>query len=316
MKQSFPKCNQSDMEFVISTNEKQQEEVRFLSGDFPVSVYTQHYRHAASDYVPLHWHGELQVLWIAEGALEYSVNGRHFVLGPDKLLLVNRRQLHGSRTMGGDTRTLCINFTPDIFHPLIRENYVLPLLQSDSFTHSLLLLLPYQTEKLKTFLNWKCEPLQYFSVINFLSLVFEDILGSSENTKNPQNYEEIKLIQTMIRFVQTHYAEPLTVRQISAYAITNKNRCTALFRKYTGLSPIKYLNEYRLYTAKNMIVNSDKPISEISANVGYNQISYFIEQFRGSYGLPPLKYRNQFGRRQPEMDAAAVSGASQNKISG
>ena len=91
MKQSFPKCNQSDMEFVISTNEKQQEEVRFLSGDFPVSVYTQHYRHAASDYVPLHWHGELQVLWIAEGALEYSVNGRHFVLGPDKLLLVNRR---------------------------------------------------------------------------------------------------------------------------------------------------------------------------------------------------------------------------------
>lgn len=89
MKQSFPKCNQSDMEFVISTNEKQQEEVRFLSGDFPVSVYTQHYRHAASDYVPLHWHGELQVLWIAEGALEYSVNGRHFVLGPDKLLLVN-----------------------------------------------------------------------------------------------------------------------------------------------------------------------------------------------------------------------------------
>ena len=65
-----------------------------------------------------------------------------------------------------------------------------------------------------------------------------------------------------------------------------------------------------------MIVSSDKPISEISSDVGYNQISYFIEQFRGSYGLPPLKYRNQFGRRQPETDAAAVSVACQNKISG
>ena len=65
-----------------------------------------------------------------------------------------------------------------------------------------------------------------------------------------------------------------------------------------------------------MIVNSDKPISEISADVGYNQISYFIEQFRGSYGLPPLKYRNQFGRRQLETDASAVSVARQNKISG
>ena len=61
-----------------------------------------------------------------------------------------------------------------------------------------------------------------------------------------------------------------------------------------------------------MIVNSDKPISEISADVGYNQISYFIEQFRGSYGLPPLKYRNQFGRRQTsgqESGQTAISHA-------
>ena len=60
MKQSFPKCNQSNMEFVISTNEKQQEEVRFLSGDFPVSVYTQHYRHTAFERL-----GDLDAMDIA-----------------------------------------------------------------------------------------------------------------------------------------------------------------------------------------------------------------------------------------------------------
>ena len=72
--------------------------------------------------------------------------------------------------------------------------------------------------------------------------------------------------------------------------------CTALFKKYTNMSPIKYLNEYRLYTAKNMILHTDKSISDISADVGYNQISHFIEQFRLSYGMSPLKYRNKFGR--------------------
>ena len=57
-------------------------------------------------------------------------------------------------------------------------------------------------------------------------------------------------------------------------------------------SSIKYLNEYRLFTAKNLITHTYRPISEISADVGYNQISHFIEQFRNSYGLSPLKYRN------------------------
>ncbi len=57
-------------------------------------------------------------------------------------------------------------------------------------------------------------------------------------------------------------------------------------------SSIKYLNEYRLFTAKNLITHTYRPISEISADVGYNQISHFIEQFRNSYGLSPLEYRN------------------------
>ena len=80
----------------------------------------------------------------------------------------------------------------------------------------------------------------------------------------------------MLSFVHSHYQDPLTVRQIAAYGIINKNRCTDLFRKYTRLSPIKYLNEYRLYMAKNLILNTKKPISEISADVGYNQISHLL----------------------------------------
>ena len=85
-----------------------------------------------------------------------------------------------------------------------------------------------------------------------------------------------------------------SVRQIAACGIMNKNRCTELFRKYTQLSPIKYLNEYRLYMAKSLILNTGKSVSEISADVGYNQISHFIEQFRLNYGMSPLKYRKKF----------------------
>ena len=148
------------------------------------------------------------------------------------------------------------------------------------------------------------EPLGYFSIVNFLSQVFEELIRSFDEKPDQNDKEEKELFQSMLSFVHSHYQDPLTVRQIAAYGIINKNRCTDLFRKYTRLSPIKYLNEYRLYMAKNLILNTKKPISEISADVGYNQISHFIEQFRGAYGLSPLKYRNQFAGQSSDRTSS------------
>lgn len=296
MSASFPKCNQAGIEFVISTNEELREESMFLSEEFPIAMYTQNFIHAASDSIPFHWHDELQITWISEGELEYCINGDKFKLGSDKLVLVQSHQLHSSHTTTSDVKTLCINFTPEIFHPLILKKYIQPMLDSHAFAYSLLLLKPYQIIMLKKLQNWKKEPLGYFSVMNFLSQVFEEILKEFEEDTETPDREETRLFHEMLGFVHANFAQPLSVKDIADSAILNKNRCTALFKKYTNMSPIKYLNEYRLYTAKNMILHTDKSISDISADVGYNQISHFIEQFRLSYGMSPLKYRNKFGR--------------------
>ena len=296
MSASFPKCNQAGIEFVISTNEELREESMFLSEEFPIAMYTQNFIHAASDSIPFHWHDELQITWISEGELEYSINGDKFRLGSDKLLLVQSHQLHSSHTTTSDVKTLCINFTPEIFHPLILKKYIQPMLDSHAFAYSLLLLKPYQIAMLKKFQNWNQEPLGYFSVMNFLSQVFEEILKEFEEDAETPDREETRLFHEMLGFVHANFSQPLSVKDIADSTILNKNRCTALFKKYTNMSPIKYLNEYRLYTAKNMILHTDKSISDISADVGYNQISHFIEQFRLSYGMSPLKYRNKFGQ--------------------
>ena len=119
MNVSFPKCNQAGTEFVISTTDDLQEKVNYLSEDFPVAIFTQTYHHAASDSTPFHWHNELQLNWVSEGELEYCINGDSLRLSGDKILLVKDHQLHSSRTTEKDTCSLCINFSPDIFHPMI-----------------------------------------------------------------------------------------------------------------------------------------------------------------------------------------------------
>ena len=294
---SLAKSNQAGIEFYVSLDKELRENVMFLSEDFPIAMYTQSFCHAAGDHIPFHWHEELQITWVAQGDLAYCVNGDQFTIGSDKLILIRSHQLHSSRTVHQDTRTLCINFVPEIFHPLILQNYIRPFLENPSFSYTLLPLQPYQVSLLKTYLSWKNEPLGYFSVLNFLSQIFEELLSESRESGEPLNYEETKLFHSVLDYVHQHYGEPLTVRQMAGHVLINKNRLNQLFRKYTNMPPIKYLNEYRLYMAKNLILHTDKPISEISEDVGFNQLSHFIKQFRGNYGLSPLKYRNKYGKQ-------------------
>jgi len=99
------------------------------------------------------------------------------------------------------------------------------------------------------------------------------------------------MFHNALNYIYEHYAEPLTLQQIAAQIMTNNSRISLLFKKYTHMSPVKFLNKYRLYIAKDMILHTDKPISEISETVGYNQLSYFIQKFRE---FSPLKYRNKY----------------------
>lgn len=53
----------------------------------------------------------------------------------------------------------------------------------------------------------------------------------------------------------------------------------------------KYLIQYRLKKAKTLLENKDMKISFIAFEVGYNDVSHFIQSFKKSYGLTPEEYR-------------------------
>lgn len=53
----------------------------------------------------------------------------------------------------------------------------------------------------------------------------------------------------------------------------------------------KYLIQYRLEKAKHYLENKDMKISFIAFEVGYNDVSHFIQSFKKNYGLTPEEYR-------------------------
>lgn len=92
-------------------------------------------------------------------------------------------------------------------------------------------------------------------------------------------------------YLDANYGEHITLDTLTRLTHMNKYYMAHSFTKYTGLSPIQYLNERRLETACRLLRETDYSVSDISSTVGFSSQSYFTQIFRKKYGTTPIKYR-------------------------
>lgn len=92
-------------------------------------------------------------------------------------------------------------------------------------------------------------------------------------------------------FIQTHYSEPLTLDRIAATAAFSPSYFHARFRDAFGCTPADFLRNTRLSAAKKMLLTTDRSITEISADCGFESAAYFARVFREHVGMSPSAFR-------------------------
>jgi len=71
-------------------------------------------------------------------------------------------------------------------------------------------------------------------------------------------------------------------------------RLSHIFKSDVGLPPIKYLKLLRMERAKGLLESSFLSVKEIAFQVGLNDESHFVRDFKSTYGYSPTTYRTQF----------------------
>ena len=104
------------------------------------------------------------------------------------------------------------------------------------------------------------------------------------------------IVQELEREVREHYAENLTLRDLSQKYFLNSSYLGQVFRKKYGQSFKDYLSSYRINMAAKLLLQSDKKISCIAEEVGYHDTDYFITKFIDQIGCTPAKYRRNAGQ--------------------
>lgn len=285
-----------------TVNEQGMELVEHGTPLFPVAFY---HDDLLEEDVPWHWHDELEIFLVSEGATEVVVGSERYIIEEGNGIFINSGILHGAWLHGEDG----CRYHSIVFHPrlvggnagsVFWQNYLNPLLE-DGTSGSILLKREesWQGEILNLLEQaWqsgvKEGPGYEFEVREDLSRIICRLVlqkpsqGKTISEKALRDEERMKL---MLQYIQEHCEEEITMSQIAESASISASECLRCFHNTIGVTPIQYVLQYRIQMAAGLLAETEEKISDIGMRCGFQDMSYFARVFRRIKGYTPSEYR-------------------------
>ena len=137
-------------------------------------------------------------------------------------------------------------------------------------------------------------PYEVLSTLSTLWLEFCRAVQISENEAHKKNSQITNRMAIFLQYIELHYPEDVTLESLAKSANVSKSECLRCFKTTLQTTPYKYLIEYRLSKAADLLKNTDKLIENITSEVGFHHASHFGKCFREKTGFSPSEYRENF----------------------
>lgn len=126
-------------------------------------------------------------------------------------------------------------------------------------------------------------------------LVRGTILCEAETLIEQQRSACPRPIRMAKEYVQKHYREQITLQKVCDEIGFSVSYFSTMFKKITGENFLRFLTRTRVERAKELLVQTSMPVSEICVQVGYSDLKYFTQTFRKETELSPGQYRKIYG---------------------
>lgn len=97
----------------------------------------------------------------------------------------------------------------------------------------------------------------------------------------------------VLSYVEQHFREPITVRQLTRIAHMSESTLMRTFRRVLGRSPIEHVIRLRVLKAGELLERGDVRVTEAAFSCGFTDSNYFSRQFRRVMGVGPREYRTR-----------------------
>lgn len=270
--------------------------------DFPIAIYLDD---VSKQFVNWHWHEEFEIGIIVEGSIVFGSGNRQYRMECDDIFFVNSNVLHSMRNTNSSKSAV---FKSIAFHPslicdstssIFYTKYLLPILSNSHFREYVLskdhaLYSRFQSILLEVWNLVQFESPDYEIMVRNLLSNLLCLLNQIQKDEYPlvPNLLVEKRVQILLDCIHTNYKEKITIEMLAKIASVSKTEVLRSFKSIMSLSPIQYLNNYRLQRASFMLMNTDLGIQEIAQECGFDDNSYFAKLFKKKYLVSPKEFRS------------------------
>ena len=273
--------------------------------DDPFSTY--HIENAGRSFqIPVHWHDEFEIIYVRSGFLTVSISGESYIGKTGEAFVVSPGNLHlmGSQSGTVDYYTFLfplkyISFCTDdmldekLLEPLNSGHLMIcPRVNDTAKELCDQLIKIYEAKndesesKITTQVRTKIILLQFILEMWKKGFVIENDT-SGRNTVEKE----------MVSYIQQNFTGKISLREFGEQFHLSEKYISRYFKEHFHITLSQYVTYLRLEHAKQLLQDTDIPVTDVAMQSGYQNVSYFIRSFQKAYAVSPLKYRkNNYSR--------------------
>ena len=267
--------------------------------DDPFSTY--HIKNEGRSFqIPVHWHDEFEIIYVKSGSLLVSISGENYIGKSGDVFVVSPGNLH---FMGSQTGTVdYFTFLFPLKYISFRSNDILDDKLLEPLNNGHLMISPRVKDTAKEL----CEQLIEIYLaknderesiitaqIKTKTVLLQFILEMwkkgfvTENDTSGRNTVE----KEMISYIQQNFTGTISLKEFGEQFHLSEKYISRYFKEHFHITISQYVTYLRLKHAKQLLQDTDIPVTEIAMQSGYQNISYFIRSFKKTYEVSPLQYR-------------------------
>lgn len=257
-------------------------------------------------FVDRHWHHTIEIILIVRGTYEFEINLERYTLSEGDIAFLNSGDLHQITGLEEHTLHEVFIFNPellafeypdtlqtDILQPFLKHDIIFPhVLHPNDALYNILCpkIQMVLRDSLSKNDNWyiSCK-LQLLDLL--CTMYFHHFFLQKNDVLSSYDRQKIARYKKIISYMEAHYSENVTLDQLAEIAGCNSQYLCRFFKEITGIPPMKYLIQYRIEQACEMLRDTTKTGLEISLDCGFDNVSYFIRKFKELKGCTPKEYR-------------------------